>query len=81
MPFNPKKAWENIKRLSGGEMSHHSAPTLIQMRLPSGRMAENDEEDVRVFASHFKKVLSNHKPTDRELFNNIDLRKVMREID
>ena len=62
-------------------MSHHSAPTLIQMRLPSGRLAENYEENVRVFVSHFKKVLNNHKPTDREVVNDIDLREVMREID
>ena len=78
MPFNPKKSWENIKRLSGGEMSHHSAPTLIQMRLPSGRLAKKGEENMRVFAIHFKKVLNNDKPTDREVVNNIDLRKVMR---
>ena len=62
-------------------MSHHSAPTLIQMRLPSGRLAENDEENVRVFASHFKKVLNNHKPTDREVVKDIDLRKLMGELD
>ena len=81
MPFNPKKAWDNIKRLAGGEMSHHSAPTLIQMRLPSGQLAENDEENVSVFASHFKRVLNNHKPTDREVINDIESRKVMRELD
>ena len=81
MTFNPKKAWENIKRLAGGKMSHHSAPTLIQLRLPSGKLTENDEENVRVFASHFKKVLNNHKPTDRETVNGIDLREVMRELD
>ena len=65
MPFNPKKAWENIKRIAGGEIIHHSAPTIIQMRLLSGKLAENDKENVSVFASHFKKVLNNHKPTDR----------------
>ena len=62
-------------------MIHYSAPTLIQMRLPSGRLAENNEENVRVFANHFKKVLNNHKPTDREVVKNIDLREVMRELD
>ena len=61
-------------------MSHHSAPTLIQMRLPSGRLAENYEENVRVFVSHFKKVLNNHKPTDREVVNDIDLCEVIREL-
>ena len=80
MPFNPNKEWYNIKCLAGGEMSHHCAPTLIQMRLPLGQLAENDEENVSVFASHFKIVLNNHKPTDREVINEIDLRKVMREL-
>ena len=36
MPFNPKGDWLNIKRLMGGETSHHTSPKLIQMRLPSG---------------------------------------------
>ena len=58
-------------------MIHHSAPTLIQMRLPSGQLAEIDEENVSVFVIHFKKVLNNHKPKDREVVNDIDLRKVM----
>ena len=51
------------------------------MRLPSGRLAENDKENVRVFASHFRKVLNNHKPTYREVVNDIDLCEVLREID
>ena len=71
MPFNPKKEWDNIKRLAGGEMSHHSAPTLIQMRLPSVQLAENDEENVIVFTSYFKRVLNNHKPMDKEVINYI----------
>ena len=81
MSFNPKKAWDNIKQLAGEETSHHSAPTLIKMRLPPGQLAENDEENVSVFASHFKRVLNNHKLTEREVINDIDLRKVMRELD
>ena len=53
MPFNLKVAWVNIKQLVGGETSHHTAPILIHMRIPSGRLAENDEENVSVFVSHF----------------------------
>ena len=53
MQFNPKGAWENIKILMRGETSHHTAPRLIHMRLISGRLSENNEENVRVFASHF----------------------------
>ena len=51
------------------------------MRLPSGNLAENDEENVRVFANHFKKVLNNHKATDTTVINEIKLREVMEELD
>ena len=81
MTFNPTGVWENTKRLMGGDTSHHTATILIQMRLPSGRLAENSKENGSVFVSHFKKVLNNHKPTDKAVINNIDLREVIREID
>ena len=81
MPFNPKGAWENIKPLMGGETSHHTAPKLIHMRLPSGSLAENDKEHVSVFASHFKKVLNNHKPAEKIVINDIHLREFISELD
>ena len=51
------------------------------MRLPSGSLAENDEENVSVFANHFKKILNNHKPTDTTVINYIYLREFMEELD
>ena len=62
------------------QSSHHTTPKLIQMRLPSGSLSENDEENVRVFANHFKKVLNNHKPTDTTVINDIYLWKVMEKL-
>ena len=47
------------------------------MRLTSGNLAENDEENVSVFANHFKKVLNQHKMTDTTVTNEINLREVM----
>ena len=81
IPFNPKGAWANIKRLMGGETSHNTAPKLIQPRTPSGSPTENDEENVSVFASHFKKILNNHKPTDKIVLNDIHLLEIMGELD
>ena len=81
MPFNPKAAWVSIRRLMGGESSHHTTPKLIQMRLPSGCLTENDEENVSVFANHFKKVLNNHKLTETIVINDIYLREVMEDLD
>ena len=80
MPFNPKEAWASIGRLTGGESSHHISPKVIQMRLPSGNLAENDEENVSVFSNHFKKVLNNHKTTDTTVINEINLREFMEEL-
>ena len=81
MLFNPKEAWVSIRRLTGGDSSHHISPKVIQMRLPSGNLADNDEENVSVFANHFKKVLKNHKMTDTTVINEINLREVTGELD
>ena len=80
MTFQPKEAWANIRMLSAGEKSHHSSPQSIHMRLPLRDLTENDEENVRVFAENFSKVLNNHKKTDDNVINNILLRKVMTEL-
>ena len=81
MPFNPKEAWVSIGKLTGGKSSNHTSPKVIHMRLPSGNLAENDEENVSVFANHFKKALNNHKTTDTTVIDKINLREVMRELD
>ena len=74
MPFNPKASWVSIRRLTGGDSSHHNTQKLIQIRLTLGSLVENDKENVSIFANHFKKVLNNHKPTDTTVINNIHLR-------
>ena len=51
------------------------------MRLPSGNLAENDEENVNVFANQFKRVLNNHKTTDTTVINEINLRGFIEELD
>ena len=53
MPFQPNGAWANTRLLSAGEKIHQYSPQSIHMRLPSGDLAENDKENVRVFAEHF----------------------------
>ena len=81
MAFNPKAAWASIRRLTGGELNHHTTPKLIQMRLPSGSLTDNDDENVSLFANHFKKVFNDHKPTDTTVIHDIYLREVMEELD
>ena len=51
------------------------------MKMSCGRLAENDDENVSVFASHFKSVLNNNKLTDDSVINDIKQREVMTELD
>ena len=71
----------SIIRLMGGETSHHTIPKLIQMRIPSWSLAENDKENFSVFSSPLKKTLNNHKPTEKIVINKIRLWEVMGELD
>ena len=51
------------------------------MRLPSGDLSETDEENDKVFAKHFGKVLNNKKSINKNVLNDINSREVMNELD
>ena len=51
------------------------------MRLPSGDLAETDEENAKVFAKHFGRVLNNKKSINDKVLNDINSREVMNELD
>ena len=54
MRFNPKAAWESFKTLTGGTTSHHYKPTIMSMRLPTGKLATPDKENAEVLGPHFE---------------------------
>ena len=51
------------------------------MRLPSGDLAETDEDNSKVFVKHFGKVFNNKKSIKNNAMNNINSREVMNELD
>ena len=51
------------------------------MRLPLVDLAETDEDNAKVFAKHFVKVLNNKKSIHNDVLNNINSREVMYELD
>ena len=51
------------------------------MRLPSGDLAETDEDNAKVSTKHFGKVLNNKKIIHNNVLNNINSREVMYELD
>ena len=61
MRFNPKTAWESVKVLAGGMTSHHKAPTVMRLMLPTGTLASTDAENASVMGPHFEKVYTNHQ--------------------
>ena len=51
------------------------------MRLPLGDLSETDEDNFKVFAKHFGKVMENKKSIHNNVLNNIKSREVMYEMD
>ena len=51
------------------------------MKLPSGDLTETDEDNAKVFAKHFGKVLNKKKSINNNVLNNINSREVMNELD
>ena len=58
------------------ESSSHISK-LFQIRLPSGDLAETDEENAKVFVKHFGKVLNNKKSINNNVLNDIKSCEVM----
>ena len=69
MSFNPKAAWENVKILNGCTTSHHAKPTIMRVRLPTGKIAKTDKENAEVLGPHFEKVFNNHRPIEWKVIN------------
>ena len=80
MSFNPKGAWENIQILCKGEKAHHTSSKLIQIRHPWGDLAETDNENAKVFAKNFGKVMNNKKSNHNNVLNDIDSREVISKL-
>ena len=65
-------AWENIFILCKGEKAHNTS---------SGDLAETDEDNAKVFAKHFGKLMNNKKGINDNVLNNINSCEVMNELD
>ena len=60
MRFTPQNAWESVKILASGMMSHHEQPTVMRLRVPNGKLATNDAKNTSVMGPHLEKVYRNH---------------------
>ena len=81
MRHTPKSAWEGIKVLAGGMLSHHKALTVMRFKLPNGNLAVSDTENASILGPHFKRVYTNHRKIDWTVLDNIQQRMTMVELD
>ncbi|EJK58087.1 hypothetical protein THAOC_21813 [Thalassiosira oceanica] len=78
MPMDPKKAWECIKLLCGGERLHHTEKKqTMSMKMDNGELSSTDEEHIGVFGPHFDRVLNNKKDIDFTVLELIEPRETM----
>ena len=80
MSFNLKATWESLKILTGGTTSHNAKPTIMQMRLPTGKLATTDKENAEVLGPHFEKVFNNHCPIEWKVSNEIKQLQTIHEL-
>ena len=81
MAFNPRLAWESIKILNGGDTAHHIEKKVMALKLPNGKLAENDAENQSVMHPHLNKVYNNTRPVDYTVLELIEQRAIMEELD
>jgi hypothetical protein len=81
MAFNPRAAWESIKILNGGDSAHHIEKKVMALKLPNGKLAENDAENQSVMHTHLNKVYNNKRQPDYTVLDLIEQRTIMEELD
>ena len=62
MQFNTNESRKSVRVLVGGDTSHHTSPTTMQMRLPNEELATTDAENASVFGPNFHRVFKDHRP-------------------
>ena len=77
MSFKPKAVWESVKILTIDTTCHHAKPTIMHMRLPTGKLATTDKENAEVLGLHFGKVFNKHRPIKWKVINEIKQRQTM----
>ena len=53
---------------------------LLEVRLPTGKLATTDKENAEVLGPHFEKVFNNHRPIEWKVINEIKQHQTMHEL-
>jgi hypothetical protein len=64
---DPVNSWKAVKLLNQGLSNHHTANRKIRMYKEDGKKATSDEENAKIFATHFEKIFNNPSPLPCDL--------------
>ena len=74
--LKPREAWESVRTLESGTEGHHLCPTQLKMRLPDGKLAQTDNQNLAVVTPHFSRIFNGESlPIDKEQIKRIIPRK------
>jgi hypothetical protein len=77
----PKDAWKAIRTIQESFTGHHAPSASMKMRLPSGKLAENDRENMEAFAPHFENIYGQSPDVDIQgILDEIPQRPVFNEL-
>ena len=64
---DPVNSWKAVKLLNQGLSNHHTINWKIRMYKEDGNKATSDEENAKIFATHFAKIFNNPSPLPCDL--------------
>jgi len=62
--MNPRRAWENIKKLAAGFIGYHMRTNAMKFRNSSRDIVVTDAENVNLAAEYFKQVFNRDATID-----------------
>jgi hypothetical protein len=80
---DPKEAWKATRLIQESFTGHHQQPTQMKMRMPGGKLAETDKQNIQVLHPHFDKIFNGQSlPVNiPEVLEEIPQRIIFHELD
>ena len=78
----PKDAWKAIRTIQASTTGHHAPSTSMKMRTPTGKLAENDRENMEALAPHFENIFNGQSPDVdiQSILDDIEQRPIFHEL-
>ncbi len=79
--FDAKEIHKIIKQTSLGHEINHAPKRSISLRLPNGKPAINDKENMSVMLPHCQRIFNNHKTVSPQALAHMKQQPIMQSLD